>query len=183
MSVLAYPWWKAHGNSADRAKLTLVFGGISQGFLDACLGRGCEDSDEDLEDFHVQALEDIEWAQPCTHHIYGSSPLPNALLLYAVLKDYLIDVNAYRLPEDFLNFDFDGKLRRFVEFTSSNSYLVAQAPESVCNIICEELTRQGVTHNAIKVYEAPQEKRLWIRLGKGDFLCDSAIALFDEGDD
>lgn len=181
--LMGYPWWKAHRDFAERATLTMVFGGISKGIFDVSFADGGEDNDEDLENFHVQPLEVIDWAQPCTHHIYGTSPVPNALLLYAVLKDYLIDISAYRPPEDFFNFDFDGKLRRFEELMSFTPYLVARAPESICNVICAELGRQGVTHNAFKAFEASPEKRLWVRLGKGDFLCDPATALFDEGDE
>jgi len=179
IAVTGYPWWKPRADFSDDGQLEIRFEGLSDGYLDVTLASGDEDDLEALEGFALRSLENIDWAQPCIHAIYCSGPLQNPLAIYAVVNDYLVDVEAFKTPDDFLNFNFDGKLSSFAETGASNSFLVARAPESVRQIICEELTRQSVPYNVITT-KLPPEKRLWVTLGDGHFLCDKAFTVFDK---
>jgi hypothetical protein len=176
--VTGYPWWKEHRAFSDGGQLELCFEGLSEGSLDVTLASGDEDDFEALEDFAVRSLEGVEWAQPSSHHIYCSAPLKDALRLYAAVHDHLVDVGSFRTPQDFLNFDFNGKLSGFLSHAGSNSFLVARAPQSISQIICDELIRQGVPHDILTI-TLPPEQRLWVTLGSANFLCDTATAIFE----
>lgn len=176
--VTGYPWWKAHKDFSDESQLEIYFEGSSYGSLDVTLASGDEHDFEALEDFAVRSLEGVDWAQPNSHTIYCSGPLKDTLRLHAVVHDYLVDVGSFKKPQDFLNFDSEGRLACFQLIATFNSFLVASAPQSISQIICEELTRQGVSHN-ILMLTLPLEQRLWVRLGSGNFLCDSAVAIFE----
>jgi hypothetical protein len=177
--VQGYPWWKSHGTSADEEELELCFEGLSEGSLDLTLASGSEDDYEALETFAVRSLANVDWAQPSSHSIYCSAPLQDPLRLYTVVQDHLLDVDSFKKPSDFLNFDFDGRLNGFMAIASSSLFLVARAPQSLSQIICEELTRQGVPHNVL-TKTLPLEQRLWVTLGSFNFLCQSAMAIFEQ---
>jgi len=179
MFVAGYPWWKAHNDFSDEDQLEIHFGGLSDGSVGVTLASGDPNDFEQLENFEVQALEAIDWAQPSIHQIYCSEPLKDVFALHAVVHDYLIDVGSFKLPHDFLNFNFDRKLSGFASIARTDSFLVARAPESLCAIICEELERQGVPHHLL-TSTLPQEKRIWVSIGDCNFLCDTATAIFDE---
>ena len=117
--ITGYPWWQPTPDYEDTRELEILFQGPLEGVLDVALVGPW---DEALESFSATSLEHVDWAQPGVHSIYCSSPLPNALSLYAVLKDHLIDARSYKKPEDFLNFDFDETLKGFIRNTSTNSF-------------------------------------------------------------
>lgn len=98
--------------------------------------------------------------------------------LYLRVHDFLKEADSYREAEEFLNYA-SGRLAQFIEITSSNSFLVAQGPECIRQVVCNELEEQDVTFNVTLTDMAPN-RQLLVRLEESYFLCAAAFAEFEE---
>jgi hypothetical protein len=179
ISVSGYPWWKPPGARAVDGSIELIFNGLSEGTLDACISNldfSGNEHDEALEDFGVEPLSSFAWAPPDVHSIYCSSALREPASLYESLDNYLVTNDSYRRPLDFLN--SCATLSQFRELCASNSFLLARCPDAIRELLCVHLVREGVAFNVISTSATP-ENRLRVKLGNSDFLCDEAIAEFD----
>lgn len=171
MHIMGFPWWQP-GSGLDEGELEIVFTGPLEGVFDIDV----DDSwDEALENLAVKSLENVGWAQPKAHSIYALRPLANPMALYAAVKKYLIDMASFKTPEDFLNFDFEEAYQGVIRNTFV--FLVADAPESVRQVICDELARQGVPVQVL-TRESPPEKRIWVSMHNTSFVCESAKAIW-----
>ncbi len=173
MVVSGHPWWSDKGDDEPPQYITLVFEAASDGALPV---PSAGEYEEDLEEFCVEPLANVNWAQPCENAIYCHAPLPDPAALYAMLQAFLAGAHAFKEPGDFLNQGY--VLADFARITSGRSYLVASAPDSLCRLICIELVRQKVDHNIIRHSLGP-ETRLWVQLNGEGFLCERAWAQFE----
>lgn len=173
ITIAGYPWWRATEREGD-AQVVFSFEGVEEGLLDAETLLDMED-DEALEFFNVSPLPEQGWAYSGTSYAtYCSEPLPEPLKLYALVDDYLLSVGAPRSARDYLNAP-DRSVARFCKLATSSSYLLAEAPEQLHQMILTELLRQGVTHNVI-ASERPANQGLFVQMGGSCFVCRSATA-------
>jgi hypothetical protein len=175
MTLTGHKWWNPESTEKD-GRITFVFEGLSEGKVDVTFFNAVNFGwDEALEDFRIQSLAGIDWAQPATHSIYCSTALKDPLSVYIGLQDYLAEAGSYLRAEHFLN--CGNKLRKFTELTTSQSYMLARCPSAISEILCSELDRQAVRYNVIAI-NLPPEDRLWVAMGDADFLCETAVAEF-----
>lgn len=80
-------------------------------------------------------------------------------------------------PEHFLNGASD--ISNFVSTAQTAGFLVGRAPPCVRDLICAELERQNVPHNAIQTTTSSEAQYL-VRLGDSAFLCQEAVAEFPD---
>jgi hypothetical protein len=177
-SLQGLPWWRENAHTFGEVEFTFIFRGIDWGMLD--LSSALDSSeDEILELFDISRLTEHDWAQPCGFEIYGHAPLPDPLSLYARIEDHLREADAAKTARDFLNMDDQGLLGSFREFTCSFLYLLAPVPESLREIVCDELQRQAVPYNVLGG-KGRQIDGFLVRLGDGSFVCQEAIGEFAE---
>lgn len=173
ITIAGYPWWRATERAEDE-QIVFSFDGVEEGLLDAetLLDR---EEDEAMEVFLVSPLAEQGWAYGGTSFAtYCSEPLPEPLRLYAVVEDYLWGVGAPRSARDYLNVP-DGSLVRFCELTRTGSFLVAEAPQALHNLVTAELLRQNVTHNVL-TSERPSNQGLFVQISGTNFVCERATA-------
>ncbi|MEN3976259.1 hypothetical protein [Emcibacter sp. SYSU 3D8] len=176
ISVKGYAWWLGNEDYYTSRTMSLVFEEIGEGFV--YLPIAFDDrSDEALEDFEVTLLANHAWAHPPIFAIYGNAPLPDPLALHAKVHDYLRTSNASKGASDFLN--ACDTLAGFVQITSRRSYLAAQGPEAIRQIVCQEMEAQGVSF-AVLDQKAYRMAHLLVRLDGAFFTCERAFAEFDE---
>ena len=176
VTVRGYPWWRDAPSPPEEQSIEFVFEGIARGQIE--LEDFESDCDEALEEFDVVSMSEVGWAQADEFSIYCSSTLNDPLELHLRVHDFLNEADAYRRPGEFLNCA-SGRLAKFVEITSSNSYMVARGPECIRDIVCRELERQGVAYNVIATPTKPACGML-IRLAQSHFVCTAAFAEFPE---
>jgi hypothetical protein len=175
-----FPWWETKAPKYDaEGSIEFIFEDVSRGHLDLHL-VGAIERYEALESFGVRSVDNIDWAQPSVHSIYCSAPTPDPLELYARLQDHLEEQGAFMRAAEFLNMGTGNQSEhfsfgRFRAIASSRSYLVGRGPESIRRVVCAELARQNVPHNVL-THELDRDRRLWVRFGGSDFLCNSAVA-------
>lgn len=171
------PWWHKDPKLPERA-IELIFDGVDNGKVDlGCLPRSSDD--DAWEIFEVRSLADIGWAQPSRFGIYCNGPLLNPFSLYRAVHDYLELENSFFRADDFLNFGWSRLLADYQKIATSDSYLLARAPEAIRALICAELDAQGVGYSIISHPRQP-ETRLWVRLEGLDVICEAAYAEFEE---
>ncbi len=170
-------WWI--GDPRSTGSIEFWFEDISDASIDMSLycAVGSDYWDEMLEEFTIESAVDLAWAQPACHSIYCSAPLRDQFSLFAAVHDYLAQVDAFHKVDDFLN--MGGTVRKFIEITSSTSYLVAKGPDVIRDIVMKELEKQGVPFTVLTHALSPDE-RLFVRFGPNVFFCRSAIATFDD---
>jgi hypothetical protein len=173
------PWWHDVNGPQHERTIQFLFEGVTRGELrNEDIGGGVgADAEEALETFEIGPLSEMDWAQPNSFSIFCSGPLSDPFSLYLRMHDYLRDVCSYRRVEEFLNVA-SGRLAKFVEITSSNSYLVATGPDCVRQIVCRELDEQAVRYNVIQTAMQPN-RDLLVRLEDSYFLCARAYAEFE----
>lgn len=133
------------------------------------------EENEALEVFRVSSLSEEPWADGDTFYAtYCSEPLPHPLKLYAAVEDYLWDAGAPRTARDYLNVPA-GSLSRFCAITSTASFLLAQAPQHIHEIVLAELQRQNVSHNVL-TSERSSRPSLFVEIGGTSFVCERATA-------
>jgi hypothetical protein len=174
--VKGWPWWVEEPSRQDDEEIVFCFNGITGGLIELT-ALVDDEFDEALEDFDISLTEEHEWAKPSTFGIYCSAPLVHPVELYARVEDYLCESSALRVPEDFLH--HASPLSRFLKATATRSYLLANGPECIRRLVCEELQAQGVPHTVIEK-AAASEGRFLVRLNDSGFFCDAATAEFDE---
>src|SRR5271155_2569639 len=161
-------WWRPSSTTVDERTIEFAFENIREGHIKI---EDFGDDDEALETFEITASAEVGWAQPDAFSIFCSGPLKDPLKLYLRVHDFLKEIDAYREPDEFLNYA-SGRLAQFIQITSSSSFLVARGPECIRKIVCDELEKQGVAHNVIATALTP--RRGWlVRLGESHFLCDA----------
>lgn len=179
--VRGYPWWRDEADWTCEETITFTFQGVAGdggGWLDLHT-LADPDHDEALELFDVSPLASHDWGQPSTFAIYGSAPLPDPLAFYTKIEDHLWRARACRDARDFLNTG-SGLLSGFIGITTTTSYLVARGPESIRQLVCDELQRQSVPHNVLPE-RGRADDALLVHLGGSSFLCGAAFAEFGEG--
>jgi hypothetical protein len=171
--VAGWPWWDDALDKSTDHKIELLFGGLGYGFL------GTRDFDfeetEALEVFEVVETASLAWAQAEGSAIYCQAPLPRPLDIFAKIHDFLWPYAGVSRPGHFLNCGDSESLATFIERTKSNSYLVANAPPVLRDIICSELAAQGVPYNELPVRLQPCG-RLLVTLARSQFFCETAEA-------
>jgi hypothetical protein len=166
-------WWRNDAN-VEEAQIIFTFEGIGEGILDPVTLLDME-QDEALEVFEVSLLSEKEWAEAGTSFAtYCSEPLPHPLQLYSIIQDYLWTAGAPRSARDYLNIP-NGSLARFREITGTSSYLLAEAPPKIHELVVKELRRQNVCHNVITT-ERTSNQKLIVQLGGTVFVCERATA-------
>ncbi len=175
IGVAGWPWWDdALDTSKDHA-IELLFAGVSDGALEV---RDFDfEETEALERFEVVETASLPWAQSEGFAIYCQAPLPRPLEVFAAVHDFLLPYGGVRRAGHFLNSGDVESLSTFVDRTSSNSYLVANAPPVIRDIVCHELAAQGVSYNELPIRLQPCG-RLLVTLGRSQFFCESAYVEF-----
>ena len=173
LTIAGYPWWRRGAGNGEE-QIVFSFGGVEEGLLEVSTLLDRED-DEALELFSVSRLSEELWAECGTSYsTYCSEPLPNPLKLYALIEDYIWSTGAPRSARDYLNIP-DGSLSRFCEIVKTRSFLVAEAPQQIHELILSELRRQNVSHNVLTNQRHPNSN-LFVQLGGGSFVCEHAEA-------
>ena len=175
LSIRGYPWWKPDAKDAVEEEIAFLFKGISESLIHLDDFFAPND-DEALENFDVSLLTDHSWAQPSAFSIYCNGPLLDPSRLFAKVEEYLQRAQSYKTAQDFLNMN-GGSLERFQSITASSSYFIAQAPDSIRQIICDELERQAVPFSVLTGRSRNDGKYL-VRVGSSAFACEEAIAKF-----
>jgi len=116
--IEGYPWWR-DGAAPAEGRIIMRFAGITSGDLDLA-GLLSADENEVLEEFEVHLTSDLNWAQPEKASIFCSAPLPNPILVFTAVQDFLATSNAALTPADFLN--GGDRLSRFIEITSAPDF-------------------------------------------------------------
>lgn len=174
LSIEGWSWWRADRSDVE-GEIRLVFDGISSGSI-ALPDFQAWDLNEILEDFRIEQTSMLDWAQPASSSIYCSAPIPRPLAVYQRIDDFLQDRNALRRPVDFLNGAH--RLSRFLEYTSSNAFLLSTGPAAITELVSEELRVQDVPHTNLSV-SGREEAPILVRLGAHGFFCEHAHAEFD----
>lgn len=173
ITIAGYPWWRP-GTGGGEERIVFSFEGVEEGQLDAATLLDMQE-DEALEVFLVSRLADEPWADTGTFYAsYCSEPLPDPLRLFAVVEDYLWDAGAPRSARDYLNVPC-GYLSRFCDLAGTASFLVAEAPKHLHDMIIAELRRQNVTHNVL-MSERPSKRGVFVQIGGTSFVCEGATA-------
>ncbi len=173
LAVRGFRWWESpYIEREDEGSMSLIFDNVGAGCL--CTDEFYVDNDEALEDFELRLVSEVPWAQACDWSVYCSGPIAQPLVLFGALHDYLLSSDAFLRAEHFLN--QAANLSRFAAMAQTRGFLIGQGPRCIRDLICEELDRQSVPHNVVKIVAADQ--RFLVRLGNSAFLCDSALAEF-----
>jgi hypothetical protein len=173
ITVVGYPWWQSPNSSGEK-KVVFSFGGIEEGLLDVTTLLDME-YDEALEPLRISPLADEEWyTGRMSYDTYCSASLPEPLRLYALVEDYLWNINAPRSAHDYLNIP-NGSIMGFCEIAKSSSFLVSTAPEHLHQIILAELSTQNVPFNVL-AHDHPKTDKLFVEIGDAHFVCETATA-------
>jgi hypothetical protein len=177
IKIRGFPWWREGLHHNSDGEIEFVFEGVSDGILDLA-GLNLED-DKALEDFEIVETEECAWLEEYGFEIYCSAPIPNPLNVYTLVHDYLVTNKSNLSALDFLNTGSRYYLSEFRKIVASNSFLLCRAPAELCDLVIDELNRQGVQHNKL-----PSQLRdyspLLVTLGGSQFFCKSASAIFDD---
>jgi len=173
--VSGYRWWKPHyAADAMDGRIRLIFSGL----VDGCI-RPDEFSlseDEALEDFRLERVADVPWAQPMDQSVFCSAPIPKPLALYVRLSDFLSRAGAFREARHYLN--QADQIASFVKMAASTGFLLCRGPNCVRSLICTELDAQGVPHNVLRT-AADMTADFLVTIGNSAFLCCQAEAEMD----
>ncbi|MFC2953667.1 hypothetical protein ACFOOP_17135 [Marinicaulis aureus] len=171
--VQGCPWWLDDAASAETQTISFLFSEITHSIL--YFEDFNPDYDEALEDFEINSSSNLAWAQSESIAIHCSTPLTDALGLFAVVQDYLSAEKALFDARYFLNFVSSDELSVFKKITETRSYMLARAPKLLSGLICEELDRQGVKYgksptllDKVGIYH--------VRFGETQFFCNRAVA-------
>ena len=176
IAIQGYPWWlEATTDYNATGRIEFHFRNIFDGVIrPADIDFG---SDEILEDFVIRSTEQVGWAQPKIWSIYCSAPIPDPLHLYRQLEEFLFQEASFKRPDDFLN--SGSPLSSFERLCSERSFLLAQGPDCIKDIICSELQAQSVLFSEVRSL-VPEEKAYLVSFGTSSFLCRDALAEFSE---
>jgi hypothetical protein len=174
LSIAGYPWWRSPVGD-DEGEISFRFSGVTSGQLDLTALLDQKEV-EALEEFEIGLTSALYWAQADQFSIYCSAPLPHPIAVYTVVENYLLAAGAPRTPSDYLNGAV--RLSQFLEIVSSNGYLLATGPQSICSLVVEELGAQSVPHTIVEA-KGRSEGRLFIKLGDSAFFCETAVAEFE----
>jgi hypothetical protein len=173
MTVSGYQWWRKDA-VAEEGQIVFTFQGIGEGQLDLATLLDTTEV-EALEHFEVSLLSEKEWAKSgLSFATYCSGPMQHPLRLYAIVEDYLWKAGALCSARDYLNMP-NGSLLSFCEIAGTSSYLLAEAPLKVHELVLAELKRQNVYHNVVPSNRA-STRTLLIQIGPTQFLCEGATA-------
>ena len=176
IGIRGYPWWlDAEADHDATGKIEFHFRNIFDGVIRP---EGIDfDSDEILEDFDVSSSKQVGWTQPAAWSIYCSGPIPDPLRLYRRLNDFLSQEASFRRPDDFLN--GASTISGFEQLCSERSFLLAQGPDCIRELLCDELKAQSVSFSEVRTL-IPQQKAYLVRFGDSSFLCRDAVAEFSQ---
>jgi len=170
LTVRGYGWWKDQP-AYSNGNAVLSFSGISGGVLDVSSLLDLED-DEALGVFEVSRSEDHDWAQPHTFTLLCSEPIPEPLAIYDLVERWVARSGGIKSVQDFLN--GSARLSTYLEYASSQFFMLAEGPESLRAVLSGELVRQGVRHQ-ISPSGGRAEGRYLVRLAEGTwFFCEQA---------
>ncbi|HEY0086328.1 MAG TPA: hypothetical protein VGB65_10510 [Allosphingosinicella sp.] len=173
ITLAGYPWWR-NDPGGEEGRIVFLFEGVGEGLLDPQTLLDMKE-DEALEVLEVSSVSDHLWADDGTSYsTYCSEPLPHPLKLYAIIEDYLWNTGAPRSARDFLNVP-EGSLSRFCQLANTSSFLVAQSPQHVHEMVVAELQRQNVSHNVL-TSEGSSSRNLFVKIGGSSFVCERATA-------
>ncbi len=171
VDVRGWRWWEASSPSpATEGAITLIFEEVSEGRFKL---DGLDDNDEMLDSFEIRRVSETPWARAANWSIFCAAPIPDPLAIHTALQDHLHRSSACFGVEDFLN--EASRLSAFVEMTKTPGFLLAAAPESIRDLISEELDRQSVRYSLVETV-ADSEPRFFVTLGRSTFFCEEAIA-------
>lgn len=171
-----HAWWRAPYGPPLDGTIRLEFGGFGDG---AIVPWDFDPTDDEaLEDFRVERIEEVGWAQARDRSIYCAAPIPSPLELYLTVDDHLATAGAFRRPSDFLN--QADRLSSFMTMCGTGGFLLGRAPAAIADLLCAELERQGVAHNVLPS-EDDDPGAFLVRLGRSVFMCDTAEAVFEAG--
>ena len=175
IGVTGWPWWTEGLDTSKDHTIAFSFRGVSDGALET---RDFDfEETEALETFAVVETVKLPWARSEGSAIYCHAPLPRPLRVFAAVHDFLLPYGGVRRAGHFLNSGDAESLATFVDRTSSNSYLIANAPPVIRDIVCDELAAQGVTYNELPARLQPCG-RLLVTLGRSQFFCETAHVEF-----
>ncbi len=175
ITIAGYPWWHPVEAGLDQ-RIVFSLEGVREGVLDAATLLDMDD-DEALEFFSVTRLEDEPWADGGTSYsIYCSAPLRDPVRLFTAVEEYLKEAEAPRSVSAYLNVP-DDSLAGLLELSAKGSFLLAEAPEALRDVIITELRDQGVAHNVLQS-QRPKQTGLFVQIGNSWVVCAAATAAF-----
>jgi hypothetical protein len=177
IEVAGYPWWLQNLPHDREERITFHLEGITGGLFDSDLFHA-DCYDEDLESFDAGPLSAQAWAEGVHCDVYCSSPLPNALDVYASLQDVLLALKCPYSPGHYLNMGNSESFTEFVAIASSGSFLLCRGPEAGCNAVCGTLKRSGVAFNVVRGKDLSRGL-IYVRLQGSHWICRSAYAVFN----
>ena len=175
--VKGFPWWKENALIGDDDEVEFLFIDVVDGALKfSDFAR--EWWDEALEPFEISETSHHSWANGDGYELFCSTPLKNPLGLYAALQGYLTSVGSLHGPKHFLNFGGSDSFDLFLKYTSSRSYLLSRAPETVSNFLAILLELENVPfrRSSTKLESCGS---LLVRIGDSTFFCEKAVARFE----
>lgn len=170
MLIGGYCWWaKPESGAYSEGKAVFVFSDLREGTLQF---PGIDpDDDEALEDFDLEPVAGLAWAQPADWTIFSSGPVSSPMQLYERVEDYLRNADAIFDAGRFLNQAEDR--RRFEKIARSTGCMIGRGPAVIRDLICAELDCQDVPHNVVANASNPATGFL-VRLGSSAFICSRA---------
>ncbi|MEH6631132.1 MAG: hypothetical protein V7776_09905 [Halopseudomonas aestusnigri] len=176
IEVSGYPWWLGNSQTPSEGKICFHIEDIIEGCVGAeVICRDC--SEEDLENLSANLLAEQEWAKGVQCEIFCSSPLADPFSLYAYLDDYLGSLSCPYSANKYLNMGHEKSFSNFRNITLEKRYLLSNAPEKICVVICEFLKGQKVDFNVIKSKDISGDF-IYLTLGEGYFICGKAYATY-----
>lgn len=174
INLSGFPWWLEDRESCVDSTITFQFSGIEESEI-SLEWFSPDEFDEDLDEFSVERMDKQAWNSGAEASVYCSAPLKDKFAILSVVDRFLIFSGCPFGMGRFLNIP---SFETFDKYTSSSSYLICSAPQSVCERVVAELDRQQVQYSTI--HQAPREDdRLLIKLLGGYLICEAAIAIFD----
>ena len=164
----AWPWWRNPlPPSGDRAELTLDLIGIER-----CrwplLWRKVEIPDVYVLTSGPTLRSFGPWLQ-----IYGASPVPDPVRLFAQFHDLCVSMDTVQSPIEYMG---SSTVQEFERIVSSNSYFMFEAPAEVIEAVRPLLDSRGVRYTCLPGREPKEDWENLIEVVLGDrwFVCREA---------
>lgn len=147
-----FPWWLPFEDAKKikEASATIEFSEISRAKLtESCLTSVPLSKDpcrEDLEEFSITDLAQATWNKGKHTEVFCSEPLNDPIAFLISLDHFLTDTECPFGHSEFVN--CGETLENFASLTKLDMFQIAEGPDAICQIISEELHRQGVKHTS-----------------------------------
>ncbi|WP_342077096.1 hypothetical protein [Yoonia sp. SS1-5] len=150
MEIDGFPWWLPFEDAKkiQEGSATIEFDEILRAKLtESCLASVPLSKDpcsEDLEEFSITNLAQATWNKVNSTEVFCSEPLNDPLAFLTSLDRFLTDTECPFGHSEFVN--CGEALEKFVSLSKLDMFQIAKGPDAICQMISEELNRQGVKH-------------------------------------